>query len=158
MTYYLAHFSSDTWNAFQKHGNTVMGFPKSTQHRAAKVAAGDVFICYLLKFSGWCGAIEVLEGPYKDDSPIFARDDDRYVVRFRVKPLVVLDTKNAIPIDELWDQLIRTKDVVRSKIGWAWSAHLTTSLVPLDPCDAHILIKRLSERAGHVKPQTPPAA
>src|SRR6266849_5434860 len=109
MDYYLDHFTPHTWTAFQEHGSTISGYPGSAKSRAAAVKTGDVFICYLVGLSRWCGAIEVVEGPYIDDKPIFSPVNDKYVVRFRVKPLVALDAEFAIPIGELWNQLNCTK-------------------------------------------------
>ena len=152
MNYHLVHFTAHTWTAFQGHGSTVSGFPESAKTRAAKVKVGDVFICYLVGLSRWCGAIEVLEGPYVDHSPIFSPVNDKYVVRFRVKPLVILDAEYAIPIGELWNQLNRTRGIDRSRTGWAWTAHLTGSLAPVDVSDGQLLVQRLLDQARERKP------
>jgi hypothetical protein len=102
MQFLVDHFTADTWKAFRDHGCTVSGYPLSAKGRASSVRVGDIFICYLVGLSRWCGALEVTKGPYVDDSPIFAPANDRYVVRFGVKPLVVLDPELAIPIGALW--------------------------------------------------------
>jgi hypothetical protein len=147
MNYYLVHFTPLTWQAFQDHGSSITGFPESAKKRAAGVVPGDVFICYLIKFSRWCGALQVLGRPYIDHSPIFSSINDKYVVRFRVKPIVVLEPAQAIPVSELWDQLNRTKNVDKDKFGWAWKARLTKSLASIDPIDGQVLAKRLGSQA-----------
>jgi hypothetical protein len=75
MRYYLNLFTPHTWSAFREHGGTVSVFTESMKTRAAKVAPGDVFVCYLVRLSRWCGASEVEEGPYIDATPIFQLND-----------------------------------------------------------------------------------
>jgi len=111
--------------------------------RAAKVKAGDLFICYLVRLSRWCGALEVQEGPYLDATPIFSPANDKFIVRFRVKALAVLEAEDAIPIGELWNELNRTKGIDRSNRGWVYAAQLVQSLVDIDPADGALLVRRL---------------
>jgi hypothetical protein len=154
MNYYLDHFTAYTWNAFQEHGRTVSGYPDSAKGRAAAVEPGDIFICYLVRLSRWCGAIEVVEGPYIDNKPIFSPVNDKYVVRFRVDPLVVLDPEFAIPIGELWSELNCTKGLDRNKTGWVWSAKLRISLTRMDAADGQLIVQRLQAQ-GKVRRSFP---
>jgi EVE domain len=152
MSYYLNHFTPYSWDAFRQHGSTISGFPEGKKTRAAKVKPGDVFICYLARLSRWCGAVEVLEGPYIDNSPVFAPANDKYVVRFKVKPLVVLDPEHAIPIGELWNELVRTRNVDRTRTGWAYSAQLISTLASIDSSDGQLLVQRLIAQANERRP------
>lgn len=154
MTYFVNLFSPETYEAFLKSDRTVSGF-RGRQHAAAeKVQTGDKLVCYLTKLSRWVGVLEVVEGPYEDRTPIFYPDEDPFVVRFRVKPLHVLDVVNAIPIheEEVWSQLSFTRD--HDPKTSTWTGKLRASLAPLDRADGE-LIERLIERQAsgdHVYP------
>jgi predicted RNA-binding protein len=87
MAYFLDLFSPETYEAFTRSDRTVTGFRPSRQGRAGRVKAGDKLICYVTKLSRWVGVLEVLEGPYVDQTPRFLPDSDPFLVRFRVKPI-----------------------------------------------------------------------
>ena len=61
-------------------------------------------MCYMTRLSRWFGVLEVIGGSYVDNKPIFTPADDPFVVRFRVRPVVVLDPERSIPIhdQEIW--------------------------------------------------------
>ena len=58
---------------------------------------GDKFICYMVKLSRWIGVLEVRSTSFKDTSPLFYDENDPYVIRFKVKPVVWLPKKKAFP-------------------------------------------------------------
>ena len=98
MKYHLDLFTPETWQTFNEAGASITGF-RTRQRRLAeeRVKSGDIFLCYLTRLSRWCGALEVESGPYFDDSPIFDNPDP-YHVRFKVKPIALLEPELAIPI------------------------------------------------------------
>jgi hypothetical protein len=147
MQFFLDHFTTDTWKAFQDHGSTVSGYPVSAKGRASRVRVGDIFVCYLVGLSRWSGALEVTKDLYVDTTPIFAPANDKYVIRFGVRPLVILNPEHAIPIGELWNQLNCTKTLSRNKTGWVWSARLRISLTLMDESDGRLLAQALHEQA-----------
>jgi hypothetical protein len=118
MKYWLDLFTPRTWKAFRDHGSSVSGFAESQERRAKTIVQGDILLCYLVRLSRWCGALEVIEGPYRDTTPLFQEHDDPFIVRFKVRPLVQLDAELAIPIGHLWSELNRTKSVNRESRGW----------------------------------------
>ena len=152
MNYYLVLFTPHTWSAFREHGCTVAGFTDGMRARAAKIRSGDMFVCYLVRVSRWCGALEVQEGPYVDTSPVFSPANDKFVVRFKVKPVVVLEPENAIPIGVLWDQLKRTKAIARSSRGWPYAAQLVASLGSVDAADGRCIVDGLVAQSKELKP------
>jgi hypothetical protein len=154
MRYYLNLFSPKTWSAFRASGGTVAGFSKAIKKRAAQVVAGDTLVCYLAGVSRWCGALEVREGPYFDATPLFIPIKDKFVIRFRVRPIVVLQPEHAIPIGQLWNQLNRTRGLDRTSRGWAFSARLLSSLNSVGPADGKLIVDCLLSQA--VEPQTYP--
>jgi hypothetical protein len=107
------------------------------------VKAGDYLVCYLSGLSRWCGTLEVLQGPYTDIAPLFSDVDDKFVLRFRVRPIILCELHHAVPIHELWSLLKRTRNVDRCTQGWAWQANLVSSLAYVDPGDFEIISKRL---------------
>ena len=119
MAYSLDLFTPYTWTRFQDHGASVSGFrPRQRRTALERVKPGDLFLCYLVKLSRWCGALEVLGTAYEDHTPILADENDPFPIRFKVKPVVMLDFEQSIPIEELWDQLSFTKELIRG-FGWA---------------------------------------
>jgi len=98
MNYWLDLFTGTTWSEFQKAGANVSGFRPRMRNASKNVKPGDILLCYLTGVMRWVGALEVV-GLSKDDRPIW-KDVD-FPVRFDVKPLVVLQPENGIPMSEL---------------------------------------------------------
>ena len=147
MNYWINLFSPETYVAFGSSDRTTSGFSKAQKSRAQRVKPGDRFICYMTKLSRWIGVLEVVEGPYEDDTPVFYDESDPYVVRFRVKPLVWLDKEHGIPIHEpeLWDQLSFTRE--HDHASTAWTGKVRASLTALDPEDGRRIEAALRAQA-----------
>lgn len=128
MDYFLDLFTPATWIAFRDSGGEVTGF-RPTQRRAAKerVHQGDLLLCYLTRLSRWCGALRVESDMYEDDQVIFD-DPDPFTIRFKVKPIVILQPEYAIPIheDKIWNSLSTTK--LYDKSGSNWTGFFRSSL------------------------------
>ncbi len=88
MTFYTNLFSPDTFETFSRSPRDVSGFSKHQLTWARRIQQGDRFICYMTKLSRWVGVLEVLGECYIDESPLFYPENDPYVVRFRVNPIV----------------------------------------------------------------------
>lgn len=118
---------------------------------ADRIKSGDVFVCYLTRLSRWFGLLEVIEGPFIDDKPIFVSDNDPFVVRFRVRPLLWLDIDKAIPIhdDAIWTGLSFTRGLERGSIGW--TGKVRGSLVRLDDRDGKFLAEKLTAQSTQDK-------
>lgn len=98
MNYWLDLFTGTTWDEFRKAGATISGFSQRKHTIATKINAGDIFICYLTGVMRWVGVLEVVS-PTNDTSTIW-KDAD-FPVRFAVRPLVLLDAEQGIPMNEL---------------------------------------------------------
>src|SRR5436190_12565642 len=90
MAYYLDLFSPATWEAFLRSRQNVSGFKPRQLALARRIQPGDKFLCYMTKLSRWCGVLDVEQGPFQDDTPIFADENDPFTVRFRVTPTICL--------------------------------------------------------------------
>jgi hypothetical protein len=119
---------------------------------ADRIKRGDVFVCYLTRLSRWFGLLEVVEGPFIDDKPIFVPENDPFVVRFRVQRLVWLEIEKAIPIhdDVIWTNLSFTRGLERGSIGW--TGKVRGSLVRLDDRDGKFLAETLRAQSTQGKP------
>src|SRR5687767_5816854 len=84
MNYWSDLFTPATYEAFSASDRTISGFRESQKRMAEKVQPGDKFICYMVRMSRWMGVLDVVEGPFTDNTPIFVPDDDPFVVRFKV--------------------------------------------------------------------------
>lgn len=139
MAYYLDLFSPETYEAFARSERSISGFRMRQRNVARRIRTGDKFICYMTRLSRWMGLLEVLEGPFVDETPIFYPENDPFVVRFRVRPLAWLPVEKAIPIreDRVWNQLSFTRG--QSKRSSSWTGKLRGSLVQLDDSDGAFL-------------------
>lgn len=148
MAYFIDLFSPETYEAFSRSSRDVSGFRLRHRGMAERIAAGDMFVCYLTRLSRWFGLLEVLEGPFIENKPIFVPEDDPFVVRFKVRPLVWLDIDKAIPIhaDEIWNGLSFTRGLERGST--AWTGKVRGSLVRLDDRDGKFLSDSLQAQAA----------
>jgi hypothetical protein len=103
------------------------------------------------------GLLEVLAGPFVDETPILCPENDPFVVRFRVRPLVWLPLEKAIPIheDRVWNQLSFTHG--QSKRSSSWTGKLRASLAQLDDRDGAFLEGLIREQmdGGQTYPVDP---
>lgn len=148
MAYFLDLFSPETYEAFTRSDRTVTGFRPSRQGRAGRVKAGDKLICYVTKLSRWVGVLEVLEGPYVDQTPRFLPDSDPFLVRFRVKPIAWLPVEKGLPIheDHVWNALSLTRG--QSKSSSMWTGKLRGSLLQLSESDGAFLESAIQAQAS----------
>lgn len=111
MAYHLDLFSPETYEAFARSDRSVAGFRMRQHNVARRIKPGDKFICYMTRLSRWMGLLEVIGGPFVDETPIFYPNSDPFVVRFHVHPLVWLPVGKAVPIhdDRVWNQLSFTR-------------------------------------------------
>ena len=139
MAYFTNLFSPETYEAFSDSEQDISGFRLRQQNMAKRVNVGDKLICYMTKLSRWVGVFEVISKDFIDDTPIFIKEDDPFIVRFKVKPLVWLPKERAIPIheDKVWKNLSFTKTF--SKNSSKWTGKLRNSLNILEKEDGKFL-------------------
>lgn len=98
MTYWLDLFTGTSWREFQEAGATTSGFRSQQKLRVNRVKPEDIFLCYVTHVMRWVGALAVI-GPSTNEQRIW--QDDNYVVRLDVRPLVMLSPENGIPMEDL---------------------------------------------------------
>jgi len=147
MAYYLDLFSPLTYKAFLNSERAITGFRSKQRNAASKLKPGDVLICYLTKVSRWVGALEITSKMFEDSTPRFVSNEDPFVVRFKVKPLVILDPKFGIPIREdiIWNNLSFTAHL--PKEGSQWTGPLRSSLKLIDNNDGDYLLRLLKAQS-----------
>ena len=151
MTHFLDLFTPETWQQFRENGAGVTGFRVRHQRMAnERVKPGDLFICYLTRLSRWCGVLRVESSAYMDDTPIYG-EPDPFVVRFKVKPIVVLDPEHAIPIhsDEVWGKLTMTRGHEKNHPGW--TGFFRGSLNRFTQPDGQFLVDLLSRQKDELR-------
>lgn len=155
MTYYLDLFTPETWSAFRKNGSVISGFREKQRKSAERIKPGDIFLCYLVRLSRWCGVLEVISNNFTDTAPIFS-DPDPFVVRFRVNPLIQLNLEQSIPMldERVWSQVSFTEGIKRGVMGWAQFLNLRASLREINAVDGKVLHNMLLEQA--TKPKSYP--
>lgn len=98
MNYWLDLFTGTTWGEFKEAGANVSGFRAKQLKSAKKMKSGDIFLCYLTGVMRWVGALEI-QGPSTDKRRIWKEQD--FPVRFKVRPLVMLEPEHGVPMDQL---------------------------------------------------------
>jgi hypothetical protein len=152
MAYFIDLFSPETYEAFARSSRDTSGFRLRHKNIAEKIKPGDIFVCYLTRLSRWFGLLEVINGPFIDDRPIFVPENDPFVVRFRVRPIVWLDIDRAVSIhdDAIWAGLSFTRGLGKDSLGW--TGKVRGSLVRLDDEDGIFLTEKLTAQAAGGKP------
>ena len=145
MAYFLNLFTVETWKAFQDHGSKISGFRNRQRHRAQRIKPEDLFLCYFVGLSRWCGVLQIVSESYRDDTPIF-QSPDPYEIRFKVKPIIVLEQEYSIPMleDEIWNSFSWTKDIEKGSRGWG--NHFRGSLREISDVDGSFLVSRLKRQ------------
>jgi hypothetical protein len=154
MAYIINIFSPETYGAFMRSPRNISGFRIHQKATAKRINIGDFFVCYMTRLSRWFGVLEVTEGLHIDHTPIFVPKEDPFVVRFRVRPLILLDLEKSIPIhdDEIWKGLSFTRFLAPDSN--AWTGKIRTSLVNLQGADGRFLVEkmRVQSETGKVYP------
>ncbi|MFH0902608.1 MAG: hypothetical protein V2A73_18415 [Pseudomonadota bacterium] len=93
----------------------------------------------MTKLSRWIGVLDVVDGPYMDQTPIFTSENDPFVVRFHVNASMWLPVDKGVPIheDHVWNALTFTRG--QSKSSSTWTGRLRGSLVQLADSDGELL-------------------
>lgn len=143
MTYYTDLFSPETYEAFSRSTQDVSGFRHHQEAWAKKIQVGDKLVCYMTRLGRWVGVLEVLTPYFIDDSPLFYPENDPFVVRFKVRPVVWLEKDKTVPIREssVWDTLSFTKGA-RPDTS-TWTGKLRISLNHLNDADGAFLERLL---------------
>ena len=151
MNYWLNLFSPETYENFSRSDRTCTGFRIRQHNQAQKVSKGDRFVCYMTKLSRWVGILEIEQGPFREDTPLFYAEDDPFVVRFRVNPVVWLPKERAVPIheDHVWNHLTFTHGV--EKRSTTWTGKIRSSLNEMDRSDGQFLDDLLHTQQGNGK-------
>jgi hypothetical protein len=152
MRYYLDLFTPETWAAFRKHGGGISGFREKQRKSAERIEPGDIFLCYLVRVSRWCGVLQITSKNFTETTPIFSNPDP-FVVRFRVQPLITLDLEQSIPMldESVWSQVSFTEGIKRGVVGWAQFLNLRASLREINTDDGKILHNMLVAQAAKPK-------
>jgi hypothetical protein len=155
MPYYLDLFSPETYEAFGRSDRSISGFRIRQRNAASKIKCGDKLLCYMTKLSRWGGILEVLDGPFLDNSPRFYPTEDPFVVRFHVQPSVWLPVDRAVPIhlEHVWNRLSFTKG--QDKGGSTWTGKIRASLVRLDDADGQFLESLIRDQEQEGAPVYP---
>ena len=154
MTYFLNLFTPETWPIFLKNGASVSGFRIRQESLARnRVRLGDIFICYLTGVSRWCGVLQVESSVFIDHTPVYS-DPEVFVVRFKVRPIITLNSEHAIPVhsDHVWPRLTFTRN--HEKNSSRWTGFVRGSLNEFLQSDGEYLVDLLEEQ--HREPKKYP--
>jgi hypothetical protein len=149
MNYYVDLFSPETAMAFEKSPRDTSGFriSRKTYVGNQKVGSGDRLICYVTRLQRFIGVLEIKSEPFQDNTPIFTKENDPFVLRFKVVPVVWLPLEKSIPIhrDFVWNTLSFTKALSKDSNKWTFMVFSSPRLWPREDCV--FLEKALLEQA-----------
>lgn len=150
MNYWTDLFTPETYEAFTHSDRTISGFRETQRGMADRVCVGDKFVCYMVRMSRWIGILDVLEGPFVDTTPVFLPEDDPFVIRFKVAPVVWLPLEQTVPIQDpgVFSHLTFTRDVGD---GGYWLGPLRRSLQRLEVEDGQFLNELLLRQSKDQK-------
>jgi len=155
MNYYIDLFSPETARAFEQSKRDISGFriSRKTYVENQKIGLGDRFICYVTRLMRFIGILEIKSKYFIDESPIFTNENDPFILRFDVKPLVWLPLEKSIPIhnDIIWKNLSTTKDLNKNTQGFVYKARLASSPFLWDREDGAYLEKILFRQAKNLR-------
>ncbi len=138
MNYYVNLFSPETAEIFSRSGKNISGFrlTKKTYVENRKIGPGDRFICYVTRIQRFIGVLEVVSDPFVDSSPIFDKENDPFVLRFKVKPMVWLPLEKALPIHDkaIWNNLSFTKGLGDDSNNWTYMVFSSPNHWPTGDC------------------------
>jgi predicted RNA-binding protein len=139
MTYFLNLFSPETYEIFSRSDRDISGFRQRQRKTADRVQVGDKLVCYMTKLSRWIGVLEVISEWYEDASPHYFAEDDPFVIRFKVRPVVWLEKEYSVPIrdDRIWNNLTFTSG--QHKNSHKWTGKLRASLNQIDEDDGELI-------------------
>jgi hypothetical protein len=133
--YWLDLFTGTTWAEFKAAGAKASGFRESRWATIQRIRPGDYFLCYLTGVSRFIGVLEVTDGPYRDDEPIWK--DEAFPCRFKVKVVAELTPETAVPVLELRDALSFFRNLTSPH---AWTGHFRGSPSRWDPADGQAVV------------------
>jgi hypothetical protein len=116
---------------------------------AKRIKPGDKLIAYIKGLSRWAGVIEVVDGPFRDDTPLFLPADDPFVIRFHVRAVPVVALEHAVPIRE--PEVFNHLTFTRGREKAYWLGPLRRSLQHLEPKDGRFLEDLLKRQAQSPK-------
>lgn len=158
MNYYIDLYSPETAMAFEKSSKNTTGFRLSRKAYVEnkKIGTGDKLICYVTRLQRFVGVLEIYCGPFQDSKPIFMKENDPFVLRFGVTPVVWLPLEKSIPIHEdfIWDNLSFTKGLSKSahdSTKWTFMVFSSPRLWPRDDCIflEKVLLEQLQKQADY---------
>lgn len=103
MNYWFDAFTGITWNEFRSAGAKITGFRERNWKRSERIHPGDIFLCYMVGVKRWVGLLEVVSERFRDETPIWG--EELFPVRFKVKPLVILEPEFGVPMKEMEGKL-----------------------------------------------------
>ena len=147
MNYYTDLFSPETYQAYTNSDKSISGFRKRQKNFVDRLRVGDKLICYITKISRWVGVLEVKGKGFEDSTPIFVPENDPFIMRVKVEPIVWLELDKAIPIHEnlIWNNLTFTKELPKNSSKW--TGIVRNSLNKLDSKDGSLLENVLVKQA-----------
>lgn len=146
MNYFVDVFSPATYSVFSKTDKSIAGFSTNRLDAAKRLRPGDRLVCYVTKVSRWVGILEVIGEVFQDTTSRLVNEDDPYIVRVNVTPLVWLDITSAVPIREpfIWEKLSFTQGLDQN--SHLWTGTLRRSLNRLTTEDGEFLEAELRKQ------------
>lgn len=151
MKYFIDLFSPNTAQAFSESDQNISGFRISRKSyvQNQNISIGDKFICYCTKIQRFIGVLKIISKPFEDQTPIFIKENDPFVLRFRVEPIVWLPLEKGISIhqDEIWNTLSITKELSKDSTKWTYMVFSSPRLWLTEDCQflENILLRQKEE-------------
>jgi hypothetical protein len=107
MNYWLDLFTGTTYKEFRDNGASISGFREKRRKTVESIKDGDILFGYITGIMRWVAALEVI-GHTEDTKKIWKIDE--FPARLKVRPIVLLEPENGIPMDALEGKVEFFKD------------------------------------------------
>lgn len=142
-TYWTSVFTRESWLETGRHQYREVGFPESRRSATARIAPGDVLVCYLRGHSAFVGALEVMSSSRMSETPRIWSGGS-YPVRLTVRPIVALAEGSAVSVYDLLDRLEFSWGVVSKK--QTWGSYFQSPPKRLKQRNAEVIVEALTMR------------
>ncbi len=141
MRYLLSIFDEANWKQFLELESKVCAFPESRFRRFPTINVGDRFLCYISKVQVWVACLEVTGDRYSDTSKLYA--GGIFPNRFLVRPIVILDAENGVPMKSLEGKL---SFFSKGGSGKEWAPHVRNSARQYSDADGEAILAAVQTR------------
>jgi hypothetical protein len=145
-THWLLVSSAENFEVSRKRGFDVAGMKSRHRKKAETVQTGDTVFFYMVGVQAVGGLAEVVGEYFEDHTHIWdsRKEGEEYPFRFPIKPLIILEKEQFVPIADVADALEYPKRWPKEH----WKLAFQGNVHKLNEDDFHIIKSALESAKG----------